>query len=258
MLIDGFTVLAQVLNFFVLVWLLKRYLYQPILDAIDAREQRIASELADAATKQQQAGQERDNFAQKNSEFDQQRDAMLQKASAEAETERQRLLAEARTAAAENANKHRLALARDQQQLQQELNTLAQTQLMAIAKKVLADLANQPLESAMVAVFIQQLACLPDADKTRFRQSLAQTEQTAAVRSAYPLAEAERADIQQAVNQCFSGEVQLSFTNSDQSIAGIELSAKGQLIAWSIASYLGALQKNIAATLAAATPASTA
>ena len=44
MLIDGFTVGAQVLNFLILVWLMKRFLYQPILDAIDAREQRIAAE----------------------------------------------------------------------------------------------------------------------------------------------------------------------------------------------------------------------
>ena len=49
MLIDWFTVGAQVLNFLILVWLLKRFLYKPILNAIDAREKRIAAELADAA-----------------------------------------------------------------------------------------------------------------------------------------------------------------------------------------------------------------
>jgi large-conductance mechanosensitive channel len=39
-LIDWFTVVAQVINFLILVWLLKHFLYQPILDAIDAREKR--------------------------------------------------------------------------------------------------------------------------------------------------------------------------------------------------------------------------
>jgi F-type H+-transporting ATPase subunit b len=48
MLIDWFTVGAQVLNFLILVWLMKRFLYKPILNAIDAREKRIAKELADA------------------------------------------------------------------------------------------------------------------------------------------------------------------------------------------------------------------
>ena len=38
MLIDWFTVVAQAANFLVLVWLLKRFLYKPILGAMDARE----------------------------------------------------------------------------------------------------------------------------------------------------------------------------------------------------------------------------
>ena len=57
MLIDWFTVGAQVVNFLILVWLLKRFLYKPILAAIDAREKRIAAELADAnAKKTEQIG----------------------------------------------------------------------------------------------------------------------------------------------------------------------------------------------------------
>src|SRR6185503_2040773 len=99
MLIDWFTVSAQVVNFLILVWLLKRFLYKPILNAIDAREKRIAAELADADTKKADAKKERDEFLHKNEEFDQQRAALLNKATADANTERQRLLDEARNAA---------------------------------------------------------------------------------------------------------------------------------------------------------------
>ena len=53
MLIDWFTVIAQVINFLILVWLLKRFLYRPILNAIDAREKRIAAKIADADEKKQ-------------------------------------------------------------------------------------------------------------------------------------------------------------------------------------------------------------
>jgi hypothetical protein len=55
MLIDWFTVGAQALNFLILVWLMKRFLYKPILHAIDAREKRIAAELADADAKKAEA-----------------------------------------------------------------------------------------------------------------------------------------------------------------------------------------------------------
>src|SRR5580700_4764336 len=105
MLIDWFTVGAQALNFLILVWLMKRFLYKPILNAIDAREKRIAAELADADAKKTEAKKERDDFQHKNEEFDKQRATLLAKATDEAKTERQRLLDEARKTADDLAAK---------------------------------------------------------------------------------------------------------------------------------------------------------
>src|SRR5580692_9241078 len=99
MLIDWFTAGAQALNFLVLVWLMKRFLYKPILRAIDAREKLIAAELADAAAKKAEAQKDREEFQHKNEEFDKQRAALLTKATDEAKSERQRFLDEARQAA---------------------------------------------------------------------------------------------------------------------------------------------------------------
>ena len=48
MSIDWVTVLAQIANFLVLLWLLKRFLYRPILNGIDAREAAIAQRISDA------------------------------------------------------------------------------------------------------------------------------------------------------------------------------------------------------------------
>src|ERR1035441_4382574 len=84
MLIDWFTIGAQALNFLILVWLLKHFLYKPILNAIDAREKRIAKELADAAAKKAEAQKEQDEFQKKNEEFDKQRAAPITTAPDEA------------------------------------------------------------------------------------------------------------------------------------------------------------------------------
>ena len=99
MLIDWFTVGAQALNFLILVWLLKRFLYKPILAAIDAREKRVAAELADADKKKAEAKAERDALQTKSEAFDRERAALLTKATDEAKAERQRLFDEARKAA---------------------------------------------------------------------------------------------------------------------------------------------------------------
>src|SRR5271168_4151937 len=93
--IDWFTVVAQAINFLILVWLLKRFLYKPILHAIDEREKGIATQLADAEAKKAEAEKDRDDFQHKNQVFDQERAALLKKATDDARAERSRLLAEA-------------------------------------------------------------------------------------------------------------------------------------------------------------------
>src|ERR1700722_10010071 len=113
MLIDWFTVGAQALNFIILVWLLKRFLYKPILDAVDAREMRIAAELADANAKETEAQKQRDEVRHKNDEFDRQRAGLLSEARGEAKAERQRLVDEARRAADALAEKRQEALRND-------------------------------------------------------------------------------------------------------------------------------------------------
>src|SRR5450759_2196577 len=113
MLIDWFTVIAQAVNFLILVWLMKRFLYKPILNAVDAREKRIAAELADAYAKKVEAQKERDEFQHKNDELDQQRATLLSKATDESKAERERLFDDARKATDALSTKRQEALRSD-------------------------------------------------------------------------------------------------------------------------------------------------
>ncbi len=61
--IDWFTVAAQVINFLILVWLLKRFLYKPILAAIDEREKGIAAQLASAEAKKAERKRNETSFS---------------------------------------------------------------------------------------------------------------------------------------------------------------------------------------------------
>lgn len=110
MLIDWFTVAAQVINFLVLVWLMKRFLYGPIIHAIDEREKKIAAELADANAKREEAKKEREDFVTKNAVLDQQRANLMNKAKSDAERLSKQLCDKARQAADDITKKRQEAL----------------------------------------------------------------------------------------------------------------------------------------------------
>ena len=249
MLIDWFTVGAQALNFIILVWLLKRYLYKPILGAVDAREKRIAAELADADSKQAEAQKERDAFEQKNAAFDQQRAALLSKATKEANAERQRLLDEARQAADALTAKRQEALQSDAVNLNQAIRRRTQQEVFAIARKALADLASTSLDEVVIEVFTRRLASMDGKAKEGFGKVLKAAYEPVLVRSAFDLPKAQHSALQNALNETFSTDVQLRFETSPDLISGIELTANGQKIAWSIADYLASMEQGVAALL---------
>jgi F-type H+-transporting ATPase subunit b len=245
MLIDWFTVGAQALNFLILVWLMKRFLYKPILNAIDEREKRIARELADADAKKVEAQKERDEFQHKNEELDQKRAALLTQAVDEAKAERLRLLDQARQAADALSAKRQETLRNDARALNQAISRRAQQEVFAIARKALSDLATTSLEERLGAVFTRRLREMNSQVKKGFAAALTTASHPALVRSAFDLPAEQRATIQNALNETFSAEIHVRFETAPDLVSGIELTTNGQKLAWSIADYLASLQKGI-------------
>ena len=249
MLIDWFTVGAQTLNFIILVWLMKRFLYQPILHAIDAREKRIATELANAEAKQTEAQKERDEFQHKNEAFDQQRAALLRQATDEAQAERQRLFDEARQAADALGVNRQETLRNDAHNLNQAIGLRTQQEVFAIARKVLTDLAATSLEERMGEVFSRRLQEMEGETKADLAEALNTNSDPALVRSAFDLPVEQRAAIQNALNETFSAEIRVRFKTEPELISGIEFSTNGLKVAWSIADYLASLEQGVAELL---------
>jgi len=245
MLIDWFTVIAQALNFLILVGLLKHFLYQPILNAIDAREKGIAAKLADAEAKEADARKEHAEFDGKNRTFDDQRAALMTKAAEDAKTEHDRLVSEAHTEAdglrASEAN----MLKNDQVHLGREIKRLAQDHVFAVARKTLADLATVSLEERVGEVFTRRLREMDAKGKDELGAALKASPEASLVRSAFDLPQEQKAAIQNALNETFSSAIRLRYEIAPDVISGIELTARGQKLAWSISSYLNSFDEGL-------------
>jgi F-type H+-transporting ATPase subunit b len=244
MLINWFTVIAQAINFLILVWLLKRFLYKPILHAIDEREKGIATQLAQAEAKVAEAQKERDDFQHKNEAFDQDRAALFKKATDEAKAERERLLDLARKDADSLRAKRQDALRSEQRNLNQEIIRWTQKEVFAITRKTLADLANTSLEERMSEAFVGRLRSLTGEAKDQLAAALKTSTDSARVRSAFDLPPAQRNAIESAVKETFNAETRVQFETAPELVSGIELSSSGRKVAWSVADYLATLEKS--------------
>ena len=246
MLIDWFTVIAQVFNFLILVWLLKRFLYKPILDAIDARESRIAKSLAEADQKKMEAQQEREEYEIKNQTFNQERDTMVRQMRDEVNLKRQNLIDEAHQAADDISTKRYEALQRGQNAFGTEIARRAQDQIFLISRKTLQDLADTNLEERITEVFIRKLREIDGDEKRELAEALIASSKPANVSSAFELSKEQQASIRQALNETFASDISVRFEIKPQGVGGIELTSNGQRIGWNIDGYLSFLQKSIA------------
>jgi F-type H+-transporting ATPase subunit b len=255
MLIDWFTVGAQLVNFLILVWLLKRFLYKPVLSAIEVREKRIAAELADADAKKAAALKEQGDFQAKNKAFDEERSALLAKAVSDANAENERLLGVARTQAGEIRAKEEASLQGERARLGGTISRLAAQEVVEIARRTLGDLATVSLEERIGEVFTRRLRDLDAKSKETLAAALRNSSEHAVVSSRFDLGGTQRAAIQNALNEDFSADIHLRFETSPEGICGIELTVGGQRVAWDIADYLSSLDRKVGEYLDAQAPA---
>ncbi len=248
MQINWFTVIAQIINFLILVWLLKRFLYKPILNAIDERETNIKGQLKEAEDKKAAALQEQEDFNKKNADFDQQKKELLNKAVAEVNVQRDKLFEDAKN----EANTLRSNLERSAKENQENTNLATakttQMQVFAITRKVLADIASSDLEEQSVNTFNRRLSELNNEEKKKFVEAFKSGSNSILVRSAFELSLQQQKEITASVNKVIEETSQLQFKKSLDLISGIELTTDGYKLAWSFSEYLNSFQNNISET----------
>jgi F-type H+-transporting ATPase subunit b len=251
MKINWFTVIAQIINFFVLVWLLRRFLYKPVLKAIDERENKIAAELKDAKAKETEAKKEQAEFLKRNEKFDQQKKKLMDNVIAETNGEREKLLEDARNEAAVLRSKLGKSLDAMQENLEHDIAQKTQEEVFAIARKTLKDLASMSLEEQSVNIFINRLKKLKNEEKKKLTDAFKSGSDSILVQTAFDLPSKQQTEIKSTVNEILGTKTQFQFKTVPKLISGIELTSNGYKLAWNISEYLSSIQKSISETMKA-------
>lgn len=225
---------------------MKKYLYQPILQAIDEREKKIAAELADAKNKVAEAKSEQDEFQKKNDAFDQHKNKLMDEVTTDAKNERQKLIDAAKTEAVEVKRKLEEASKALQGSLNEEFVQKTKQEVLAITKKALSELASTNLEEQTVNIFIRNIKAIVAKDKKQFTDAFHSGSAPLTIKSAFDLPEKEQKSVKTAIADLLGPDVKYAFETDSKIISGIELVTTGYKLSWSFAAYMSSLEKSIA------------
>lgn len=245
MLFDWFTVIAQVFNFLLLMWLLKRFLYKPVLDAIDAREKRIASLLLEAQASQVQAAEQQAALSMKNADFEMERMGLLEQAKMAAAAQQKQLLEQAASEVATQREQWLLALKKEQQTLDQSINQRTRHEVLNVARRALADLSDSDLEVQIVKVLIHRVEEMTPVQREAFNQTAGSPDNAVLVRSAFEFNAKQQALVTASLQRILPIRPVVTFAHDPQLIGGVELVGNGHKLSWNLATYLSDLDASI-------------
>lgn len=250
MTIDWFTFVAQIINFLILLGLLWRFLYRPIVRAMDEREATITARMEEARRQRRQAEEGARAYRKKLADLDGRREELLAQAKEESERRRKELLAEARRQAEQMRAKWFGAVEQQIGSFLKDLRRRCGEQVCAAARRVLEDLAHADLERRVLAVFVERIRELSGSDSRQLREGAAASDGGVEVRSAFDISGEQRERISSAVAGQLGHGAEIRFTNSSDLICGIELRAGSWKLAWNVDAYLKGLEESVAAALA--------
>lgn len=223
--LDWWTLALQTVNALVLIWILARFFFRPVVNIIAKRQEEVGKLLADAAATRQQASDIRTTADQARADVNAERDSLIAEARASAREEKENLLAQASKEIAKLRSEAETAIARDRIAAEQAIISRASELAVEIAQRLLGRLPSKVALSAFLDGLCHELRALSSETIESFTSAPAAGRGIEVVIAA-PLSEEEAAYIVDALNAAFGAKLPFSFRADTTLIAGIELHSR--------------------------------
>jgi len=245
MLIDSFTIIAQIINFLILVYLLKRFLFNRIIKIMDDRENQIIDRMQDTEAAKEEAQKELEEQRRIRKELQEKWNEMLAQAKKDAQKKREELVRDARKKIDEEQKNWREAILKQRTAFLRDLRHLSCEQVCQISRKVLSDLASEKLENQLIENFLIQLQRLTKEEKADFIRFINRDERRIWVNSSFRLTREKESEIRKTLEKIIGDKVEINFKVSPDLICGIETRTEGKKISWNIENYLDGLEEQL-------------
>jgi F-type H+-transporting ATPase subunit b len=251
MLVDWFIVVAQIINFLILVALLRWFLYRPVLSVMGKRKAGIQRAWSEARQLRDQAQAELAEHRRLHERLEAEKQAWLEEARGEVQEERRRSMEQMRQDVQEQRRRWRADLEREQEAALERIGAQLLEQVQALARRALADLASVDLEEQVIERFLDRLEQLPPSRREALLAALAQDRGGARLRTGFGLS----GDRRQALRRRLADRLPpldpqtLVFEQEPALLCGIELRTSTEVISWTLDDYLTRLELSLAEAL---------
>src|SRR6056297_97994 len=255
MQIDWLTVAAQIVNFLVLIWLLQRFLYRPITNAMAQRETRIEERLSDAKSQRKDAEEEAEKLRKKREELEEAEQDMLEEARTEANELKQQLEQDVRDEVEQKRKNWQETLEDQRADFMQKMQRKAGHKVLDIAGRLMAEFTSGAIDDQVADGFVAKLTDLDPETCKKMTRAANNADSPALVESATKLDTAARQKITRTLHEEFETDIEVEYREDEEMLLGVRLSIGEQTVEWSAARHLKRLNRELDTLLESAGPA---
>lgn len=221
--LDWSTFFLEIINFLVLVWLLKHFLYEPVQKVVAERRASIEAQLNEAQAAQEEADTLRNQYENRIADWESEREEARQGLQREIDAERLKLQEELQKELNAERQKNAVLAERQFAELKREYETRALQLGGRFVSRLLEGVASQEVEAKLLELLLEELRVLPPAQRDALQPQGEGKTVPVAVLSAYPLDNEQRKQLQQRLEKLVPAMLLFEWREDRKLIAGLRV-----------------------------------
>jgi F-type H+-transporting ATPase subunit b len=240
--INWFEIIAQMINFFILLFLLQKLFYKPVIKAMNDRQQRLMDNQKKSEEKMKKAAELIETYNQNLAELEKEKDRQLEMAKQQAQEKKEALIATYREEAEQKRSDYLKEVDEEQERFIHDLGAALGNNAVKIAEHILGSFSEEKLSEKVFDSFIKKVE---DIDEDTLKEDIESKDERIILISSEELSDEQKEILEKVLTKKLDTFKEISYEVEEELIQGYELKLETLTVHTNVRKYLEEAEKNI-------------
>lgn len=238
---DILTYLFEVINFFILLWILKKLLYNPVISVLQKRKDYITEKLREAEEAQSKVNRLKEEYHQLLKQIEEVRKTKMAEITKEVQQEKEKLYQQMKKELDAQRQKFLDTLEMEKKEAINEIKEETIHYSLSFLSKLLSHFADRNIHKKLVDIALEGIKNINKEEVDNIKEQLKERN-VVIVETAFPITQKEINRIKETINDMFGVDVSVKTEEKKDLIAGVKIHLASKVIDTSLEGQLSVFE----------------
>jgi len=241
MKVDILTYLFEIINFFVLLWILKKLLYKPIISVLKERKEYIAKRIREAEEAETKAKRMKEEYEKMLKQIEEIRKTKLAEITKEVQQEKEKLYENMKKELDAQRQKFLDSLEMEKREALNEIKEETIHLSLAFVSKLLSNFADEEIHKKLFSIALEGIKNINKEEIDNIKEEL-KNRNTVVVETAFPLSKEDIDRLKQTIKDIFNVDINIKTEERKDLMAGVKIHLSSKMIDTSLEGQLSVFE----------------